>query len=230
VSRHAGKPVSLDPRALDLFEFARQGQHAADELRIEQLPRMLTEVAADAPARADYDPVLRWRAEGGVALELRPDGGEAQVAYLRLSVHGSVWLECQRCLEAYRQPLEVETHCRIVESDDEADAMPLDDDQPEIVVGSRRFDLMELIEEELLLSLPLVPKHDVCPQIHESLVTGAAGEWARDWTEDEDEEADEGDAADSPRPNPFAALEALKRDDGNGGEGSGGGPVSGAPH
>jgi len=228
VSQHPGKPISLDPRALDLFEFARQGHHASGELRIEQLPRMLTEVAADAPACADYDPVLRWRAEGGVARALGLDGGEAQVASLRLSVHGAAWLECQRCLEAYRQPLEVETHYRIVESDDEADAMPLDDDQPEAVVGSRRFDLIELIEEELLLSLPLVPKHDVCPHIHESLVTGAAGERARDWIEDE--QADGDDATDSPRPNPFAALQALKRDDGDGNEGSGGGPASGAPH
>jgi len=76
----------------------------------------------------------------------------------------------------------------------------------------------------LLLSLPLVPKHDVCPDVHESLVSGAAGEYAVDLAEDEGEDdqqslggAQPGD--DAGKPNPFAALEALKRD----GDGSDGG-------
>jgi DUF177 domain-containing protein len=77
-----------------------------------------------------------------------------------------------------------------------------------VIVGSRQFDLIDLIEEELLLSLPLVPKHEVCPEVHESLVSGVAG------TEGEGgdgapDEADEG--GESERPNPFAALESLKR-------------------
>jgi len=33
----------------------------------------------------------------------------------------------------------------------------------EVVVGSKSFNMMELIEDEALLALPLAPKHDVCP-------------------------------------------------------------------
>ncbi len=75
-----------------------------------------------------------------------------------------------------------------------------------MIVGSRQFDLVDLIEEELLLSLPLVPNHDVCPAVHESLVSGASAPVA-----EADEPSDEA-SGDSGKPNPFAALEALKRD------------------
>jgi uncharacterized protein len=58
-----------------------------------------------------------------------------------------------------------------------------------------------LIEEELLLSLPLVPKHNVCPETHESLLPGSA-----------DDEPDENSATDEEgKPNPFAVLEKLKQ-------------------
>ena len=75
-------------------------------------------------------------------------------------------------------------------------------------MGSRQFDLVDLIEEELLLSLPLVPKHDVCPEVHESLVSGVSG------AEGEGAEAAQGEAeagGEPGRTNPFAALEGLKR-------------------
>ncbi|KAF1056143.1 MAG: hypothetical protein GAK41_00147 [Burkholderia gladioli] len=79
-----------------------------------------------------------------------------------------------------------------------------------MIVGSRQFDLVDLIEEELLLSLPLVPKHDICPSVHESLVSGVSGP-ATD-TEDFDEEPEGGDVPGEERTHPFKAIEALKRD------------------
>jgi uncharacterized protein len=83
-----------------------------------------------------------------------------------------------------------------------------------VIVGSAHLDLIDLIEEELLLSLPLVPKHDVCPEVHESLVSGVAGDEG-EGDEAAQDEAEEGGEPD--RPNPFAALEALKKG-GSGGE------------
>ena len=45
-------------------------------------------------------------------------------------------------------------------SEAEADAYPVDDDRYEPLVASRHFDLLELIEDEILLSFPLIPKHE----------------------------------------------------------------------
>jgi uncharacterized protein len=197
MTQNPGKPVSpADLRALDIYEFATSGRQAAGALRVSQMPRMLAEVPAEAPAR---DAVFTWQGEGSTQPELQDDGTDAPQPYLRLAVHGSVWLTCQRCLQPYSQHLDVDATYRIVATEDEADEYPLDDDEVEVIVGSRQFDLIDLIEEELLLSLPLVPKHSVCPEVHESLLP-----------ESDEAEAAEGGEQEVEKPNPFAVLEKLK--------------------
>ncbi len=95
MTQNPGKPVSsADLRALDIYEFANSGRQAAGALRVSQMPRMLAEVPADAPER---DSVFTWQAEGLTQPELQDDGVEAPQPYLRLAVHGSIWLMCQRC-------------------------------------------------------------------------------------------------------------------------------------
>ena len=65
-----------------------------------------------------------------------------------------------------------------------------------LLVFQPRFDLHALVEDELLLALPLVPMHDTCPQP----VVMAAGA------------IDDASNADAPpRKNPFAELARLKK-------------------
>lgn len=217
MTEHSGKPAgaigALDPRDFDLFEFARSGRDAAGAVRVSQLPRMLNEVPSEVPSEilnnpSDRDTAFTWQAEGTTQPELQDDGTEGRQPYLRLAIHGSAWLECQRCLAPYEQAFDVDTTYRIAASEEEADEFPLDDDELDVIVGSRHFDLVELIEEELLLSLPLVPKHDVCPEIHESLASGADGAEGVDSVDDVPEQEVEQE-----RPNPFAALGSLKKED-----------------
>lgn len=206
MTEHSGKSVAaIDVRDLDLFEFARSGRDAAGTVRVSQLPRMLNEVPAEAP---DRDTAFAWQAEGSTQPELQDDGTEGRQPYLRLAIRGNAWLECQRCLAPYQQAFDVEANYRIVATEEEADEFPLDEDEVEVIVGSNHFDLVELIEEELLLSLPLVPKHDVCPAIHESLASGADGADGVDSVDDVPEQEVEPE-----RTNPFAALGALKKDE-----------------
>ena len=173
MTQNPGKPACpADLRALDLFEFAQSRRQAAGGVRVSQLPRMLNEVPADAP---DRDTVFSWQAEGAMQPELQDDGTEAPQPYLRLAVHGSVWIECQRCLSPYLQTFNVDATYRIVTRKTKRKSFRSTTDEVEVIVGSRQFDLIDLIEEELLLTLPLVPKHEVCPEVHESLVTGVDG-------------------------------------------------------
>ena len=185
------------------------GCQAAGLVRVSQLPRMLNEVPAEAPER---ESAFTWQAEGATQPELQDDGTEGPQPYLRLAIHGSAWLECQRCLTPYLQAFNVDATYRIVNTEAEAEEFPLEEDEVDVIVGSAHFDLIDLIEEELLLSLPLVPKHEVCPEVHESLVSGVAGDEGDEAGEDQAEEGGE-----PARPNPFAALEALKKG-GSGGE------------
>nr|WP_069106818.1 YceD family protein [Pandoraea pnomenusa] len=185
---------------VDLFEFARTGRVAEGDVQLAALPRMVTEVPAEVSASGRAQGVFHWRAEGVEKPMLRADGKPTVAQFLTLSVSGPMWLECQRCLTPYQELLDSETTFEIVRDEAAAEARPLDEDELEALVGSRHFDLRELIEEELLLALPIVPKHEVCPTVHESLATGDDG-LAEPPPPPEEED----------KPSPFAALAALKR-------------------
>lgn len=187
---------------VDLFEFARTGRVTEGDVRLAALPRMLTEVPADVPAAALPEDQFHWRAEGREESVLRADGKPVKAQFLTLSVQGPMWLECQRCLAPYHEHLDSETTFEIVRDEAAAEGRPLDEDEFEALVGSTQFDLKELIEEELLLALPIVPKHGTCPSVHDSVVTGSDG-LTEPVVEPEEEEED--------KPSPFAALAALKR-------------------
>lgn len=190
--------VGPDWRAFDLFEFARAALDGAGEITLGDLPRIVNELADEVSGPMPRTAALvHWRAQG----EQREVTGGKPELLLHLTIRTALWLECQRCLSPYEQPLDVQATYLIVASEEEADEVPLEDDEADPIVGSKQFDLYELIEEEILLSLPLVPKHDVCPEVHDSLVTGQAGEI----------EPPEPEAGEEKR-NPFAALSALKRD------------------
>jgi len=205
--RDSGKTTQLD--AVDIFEFARNHSEAAGVLSLDAMPRMLAEVPVGAPAQ---QAPFAWQLRGSVTKEPAA-GGERVERWLSLAVKGSFWMECQRCLGPCEQTLEVSARYVIVDTEAEADARPMDDDEADVIVGSRQFDLLELIEEELLLSLPLVPKHEVCASVHDSLLTGVDGS---------ESSVDDTEAPlESEKPNPFAALKSLKSPQGGGAGGSG---------
>ncbi len=115
--------------------------------------------------------------------------------YLSVQARVVVALECQRCLGRFDLPLQVGNRVQLVEKESELEAEDLaqdDHETPDLVLGSDQFDAHEFVEDELILALPYVPKHDVCPSLPEVLETA------------EDSDTD--------RPSPFAMLAKLKKD------------------
>jgi len=134
--------------------------------------------------------VLNWSA----LTELRPDPSGQLAPWLRLTVLTTLPQICQRCLEPVEVPVQVAREFRFVDS--EALAEQQDDDcEEDLLVASREFDLAALIEDEVLLALPLVPRHEVCPVN----VKMAAADTDFD--------------APAEKPNPFAVLANLKKPD-----------------
>jgi uncharacterized protein len=72
-----------------------------------------------------------------------------------VAVSGYVPLECQRTLKIFDQPIDSSSTVGIVASDSEADCLP-DDYEPKVCPDGR-LSLVDLVSEEVLLSLPLVP-------------------------------------------------------------------------
>ncbi|OAL76221.1 metal-binding protein [Acinetobacter sp. SFB] len=122
-----------------------------------------------------------------------------RIVWLDGHVETKVPMECQRCLQTVEIPLVSDFHLALV--DDESLIERLDEDADFIVLGEGEAtikgsidapasaDLLALIEDELLLLMPLSPKHDVCVHKHQP--------------------ADE-DIAEEKRDNPFGVLAGLK--------------------
>lgn len=182
------KPGEHDPRRLDVAAFATQGGQLSGQWPLSDLAR----VAEDAPATAEGValPAVQWSAHG----ERRPvKGGEPQV-WLHLQAHAQVPRECQRCLAPVVIPVELDNWLRFV--GDEQLAAQLDADSDDDVLALPRWlDLQELVEDELLLALPLVPRHEQCPDPLPMAV-----------------EPSEDELPPEEKVNPFAALAQLKRD------------------
>jgi uncharacterized protein len=170
---------------LDVKAFAQAGAKLAGHDSLLKYERLALEAKGLHP-----DLLVDWQAEGELRTAL---GGMSQV-WLRLKVQASFPMECQRCLTPVDIPLEVDRAFRFVA--DEATAEALDDESEEDLLAlSREFDLRELIEDELLMALPVVPKHDECP----TAVPLASSD-------------DDFEEASAVKPNPFAALAGLRKD------------------
>jgi uncharacterized protein len=127
-------------------------------------------------------PAVRWAARG----ELRQCSGEAPQNWLHLQVHAEAWPTCQRCLLPFSTPIEVRRAFRFVATEGEAEALDADSEDDVLALGPS-FDLIGLIEDELVLAWPVVPRHERCSQP----VQPAGGEPVAEES-------------------PFAALAALK--------------------
>jgi uncharacterized protein len=119
---------------------------------------------------------------------------EQGIAHVRGQVRGEVVLICQRCLEPMRLPIDIELDLGIVDSDDGARRLPERYDP--LVVSGQTLSVAELVEDEILLALPAIPRHegDAC----------TAAMTAIPQKQDDDATSPESAA------NPFAVLAQLK--------------------
>lgn len=171
---------SFDPKRFDVAAFAAGGASSAGEWPIAALARL---ASASSPGPDAADASVHWQATGARAAL----AGAGQQPMLHLVADGAVSLECQRCLQPLRVRLHVDRRLFFVEGEDAAAALDTDSED-DVLTLEPAIDLRALIEDELLLALPLVPRHEVCP---EPLPL-----------------REEDDAA--PEEHPFAALAALK--------------------
>lgn len=165
------------PPSLDLARAARQTYGLQGRLPVKSLPRLAAVLASDA-------------GEVQVVLEAGMDTGR------RVTVTGSIdavlELQCQRCLEPVQLTVHAEPYLAWVKTDEQLAALP--EDYEPLLSADGQVALKELVTDELLLALPLVPRHEG---------DAACG----GFTEAAERPADPEEA----RKNPFAELAKLKR-------------------
>jgi uncharacterized protein len=135
---------------IDAFEFCRLKERREGEMAVSDLPRLADELA-------DKSGVVRWVLQGGVNMHGHPQ--------LNVSVSGVVHLMCQRCLTPFDFDIATDSILVLAPDEDSADEIDelLEDESVEVIVGSRNFDIAQVIEDDALLTIPLSPKHETCP-------------------------------------------------------------------
>lgn len=172
---------------LDVLAFARAADSAEGRLSWHSLPRLRDHVHEHVQGHANAEHTVQWQVSG----QLRSVAGSAPQVWLHLRLHTSLPLVCQRCLEPMDALIAVDRWFRFVR--DETQALALDDElQEDVLVLDPRFNLHALIEDELILALPLVPRHEACPAPVKLAVADVGFE-----------------AQHSPLPKPFARLDQL---------------------
>ena len=180
--------LSADPKALSRVDFcAPQSYQGAGFLEISALPRVAKEASS-----VESGDGFHW----DLKTHFADSPGSEPRQILELAVKGRIHLVCQSCLQDCGLDLAQESRFVMVVTEEEADAFPMEDDQQEPLVASQHFDLLGLIEDEILLSMPLIPKHlEGACQPHASSFSGS------------------GEARDIPEnpQNPFNILKNMKK-------------------
>ena len=135
---------------IDAFEFCRSNGHREGVTPVAEMSRLNQDCA-------DQSGTIAWEVDGTTSKQGYPQ--------MTLSVSGAVQLVCQRCLNPFSYALDSSTVLLLGKDDEHADEIEeaVADESIDVIVGSRACDLRDLIEDEALLGLPQVPKHDSCP-------------------------------------------------------------------
>ncbi len=130
------------PKDLDLRSLAARGVVIKGTASLDALPRLSeSEIGLEAPVVAELQ--FRRDEEGRYVVET--------------SVEATLTLTCQRCLDGMSLPLVAGSTMACVWNDSDAATLP--SGLEPLVVGETA-DLNEIVEEELLLAVPVSPVHE----------------------------------------------------------------------
>jgi uncharacterized protein len=134
---------------IESLSFALQGRSMTGQIPLQRFVRLLDQV--ESP-------------DGALSFSLTGQTGDEGEPMLVLHVTGTLPLRCQRCLGTIDFALDVEQAYELRDEADEESLVQedLEDDSRDFLAASRSLDVVELIEEEALLSLPLVARHERC--------------------------------------------------------------------
>jgi uncharacterized protein len=141
-------------RHLDVRRFADEAATLSGREPVQKHERLMAETQGRGGASA-----VAWSATG----EMRNPGHVHPEIWLHLRADAVLPLTCQRCLGPVEVPLAVDRSFRFAADEDMAAAQD-ELAEEDVLALSRSFDLVELVEDELLMEVPLAPMHEVCPE------------------------------------------------------------------
>ncbi|HWI34863.1 MAG TPA: YceD family protein [Burkholderiales bacterium] len=132
---------------IDGFEFATAGATQEGTLPLSSFPRLQDVIVSD---------------KGEAAYTLSGVRDERGRPSLRLEVHATLQLRCQRCLGPLAYQVDTDELLVLAASQAEIDADPMTVEAPSRVIAGKEMALRDLVEDELILALPYAPRHEDC--------------------------------------------------------------------
>jgi uncharacterized protein len=133
---------------IDSLDFARNGSEISGEIPVAEMPRLLD-------ALDNTRGTIGYKVRGGV--------DSLGKSFLDVNVTGSCQLRCQRCLGAMEHSIRVDTRLMLLDQagfDALGDVAGGDEDESDSILADEQLDVLNQLEEEILLSLPIAPKHE----------------------------------------------------------------------
>ncbi|MBW8077656.1 MAG: metal-binding protein [Gallionella sp.] len=132
---------------IDSLDFASNGQQISSEVLVAELSRL-----ADVLSSPD----------GTLSYTIRGEVNKYHIPLLVLHLSGSCQLTCQRCMQSMSYELRVDTSVLLRDQTglDRLDDAEVDEEY-ESILADTHLDVWHLLEDEILLSLPFAPKHEL---------------------------------------------------------------------
>jgi uncharacterized protein len=178
---------------INTYEFARMGEGLSGNISGEELER------AD-DLLFDHQATVAWSLKGD---QVKRAGGGVE-SYLTLRLNGLAKMICLRCLETVEIPIDMDRKFRIAKDEAHAAKLDSEDEIVDAIVGSVQFEVLDLVEDEVIMALPFAPKHEDCsaPTFNTAFeASDPADDNGKEGVNDEDRAL----------PNPFRVLAQLKK-------------------
>ena len=174
---------------IDSLDFARNGQKISGEVSVAELSRLhdMLEVPQGT---------LSYTLQGGMDSPGNIFRGDL---FLVVRVTGLCRLRCQRCLEGMDHQVLLDTRL-FLRDQKSLDALS-EEEEFDSILADAHLDVMSLLEDEILLSLPIAPKHDAGGHDAAGHEPGACRATEEKQAHPEDQNQEE--------QNPFAVLAKL---------------------
>ncbi|HEC73538.1 MAG TPA: DNA-binding protein [Methylophaga aminisulfidivorans] len=168
------------PKEIDPFRFAHNGRELDGDIALKALSRLSQSLHSS---------------DGNVEVEMRFDIDQTRTPYMQGRFKTTLALTCERCMEKVEYPIEIETQLGLIKHEKFAERLA-EQYEPWIIDDKELVNPADVVEDELILALPLVPKHNFDCLPEEAWFSGS----------DEEEKEVVSEKPESP----FAVLSALK--------------------
>lgn len=185
---------ALLPEHIDILRLAKQGCKLSGRLFLNEMPRFKQYVATEE----SNNEVANF-----ADIEVELDVDDQHIAFIRGSAQASVAMICQRCLKPMK--VDINTHFLLGAVENEAKIEKLPAQYEPLEISEKLVSLSAIIEDELILALPLVALHkqDQCT------VKMPGNQQVKEQREKIEAEAK---IVAKERNNPFSILSTLKKD------------------